>query len=88
MKSVHLCPTARVGRRDHGAAQERNPRHGGLSTYPYALNAKLLHRASPLRAGRRSDGAAPVKCGGVASALALVQDRTNVAPVDTSLGCG
>jgi len=29
MKSVHLRPTARVGRRDRGAA-ETNPRPGGL----------------------------------------------------------
>jgi hypothetical protein len=77
MKSVHLRPTAHVGRRDHGAA-EANPRPGGL---PHALDAKLL--ASPLSAGRKSVEAALVKCGGAASAL--VPDRNNAAPVDARL---
>jgi hypothetical protein len=70
MKSVHLRPTAHVGRRDHGAAEANPP--GGLHT----LDAKLL--ASPLSAGRKSVEAALVKCGGAASAL--VPDRSNAAP--------
>lgn len=81
MKLVHLCPAAHVGRRDQGAA-EASPRPGGLPLH--ALDAKLL--ASRLRTGRRSDGAAFVKCGGAASAL--VPDRNNAAPVDVGLGCG
>jgi hypothetical protein len=81
MKSIHLRPTAHVGRRDHGAA-EANPPPGGLPLH--ALDAKLL--ASPLGAGRMSDGAGLVKCGGAASAL--VPDRSNAALVDAGLGCG
>ncbi len=81
MKSIHLRPTAHVGRRDHGTARgEPPPRRATLHT----LDAKLL--ASPLRTGRRSDGAAFVKCGGAASAL--VSDRNNAAPVDVGLSCG
>ena len=80
MKSVHLRPTAHVGRRDHGAARGELPPPGGL----HMLDAKLL--ASPLSAGRKSVEAALVKCGGAASAL--VPDRNNAAPVDVGLSCG
>lgn len=52
MKSIHLCPTAHVGQRDHGAASSEPPPPAGYLSTRWTLSAFTQSRkSSPLGRG-------------------------------------